>query len=43
MEATTMTVLSAEPILFVWVWYLVGKASKSVGLIIIFVIVPTDH
>ena len=33
----------AEPILFVWVWYLVGKASKSVGLIIIIVIVPTDH
>ena len=43
-EATTMCYTScAEPILFVWLWYLVGKASKSVGLIIIIVIVPTDH
>ena len=42
MEATTMSVSCAEPILFVWLWYLVGKASKSIGLIIIIVIVPTD-
>ena len=44
MEATTMCYTScAEPILFMGVgtWNF-GKASKSVGLIIIIVIVPTD-